>query len=111
VPVAPPKHRPAHYKDRAQKDRERGSAAARGYDAAWRTVREQHLANHPLCTACQAEGRVTAASVVDHIKTIADRPDLRLDPSNLRSLCKPCHDAHTARQVAGGHIGARARRG
>jgi 5-methylcytosine-specific restriction endonuclease McrA len=43
--------------------------------------------------------------MVDHIQTIVERPDLRLVDANLRSLCKPCHDAHTASQVARGHVG------
>jgi 5-methylcytosine-specific restriction protein A len=114
VPVAPPRHRPAHYKDRAQKDRERGSAAARGYDADWERARAAFLAEHPLCMCddCK-EGavRVTAAIVVDHIIPISVRPDLRLEPSNFRSMSKTCHDRHTAKQVAGGHIGMRGRRG
>jgi 5-methylcytosine-specific restriction protein A len=36
------------------------------------------------------------ASDVDHIKPITERPDLRLDPSNFRSLCGPCHGKRTA---------------
>jgi 5-methylcytosine-specific restriction endonuclease McrA len=45
--------------------------------------------------------------VVDHIQSIAERPDLRMMWSNLRSGCKRCHDAHTARETAGGHAGIR----
>ena len=90
-------------------DRLRGSAHARGYDRAWESVRSVHLQGEPLCRFCSEQGIVAAATVVDHIETIVDRPDLRLVDSNLRSLCEPCHNAHTARQVAAGHRSAAAR--
>jgi 5-methylcytosine-specific restriction protein A len=55
---------------------------------------------HPLCQCddCQEGGiRVTAANVVDHIKPIRERPDLRLVWGNLRAMAKRCLDRHTAR--------------
>lgn len=81
---------------RAEVDRRRGSPTARGYDAHWRRFRLWFLGLHPLCVMCTAEGRVVAAEVVDHIVSIRDRPDLRLDPSNCRALCKRHHDQRTA---------------
>jgi len=51
------------------------------------------LADEPLCRLCDQQGRVTAATVVDHIIRIKVRPDLRLDMSNLQPLCKSCHDS------------------
>ncbi len=51
------------------------------------------LADEPLCRLCDQQGRVTAATVVDHIIRIKVRPDLRLDMSNLQLLCKSCHDS------------------
>ena len=35
----------------------------------------------------------------DHIKTIEDRPDLRLDLDNLATRCNICHNARTRRQM------------
>lgn len=87
--------------ERARKsevDRWRGTPKERGYDAAWRKVRASVLAAEPLCRFCDEAGRVTPATVVDHIVPIADAPDRRLDPTNLRPLCKPCHDRRTARE-------------
>jgi 5-methylcytosine-specific restriction protein A len=55
------------------------------------------LADEPLCRFCAEQGRVTAARDVDHIVPIVQRPDLRLDRSNLRPLCQPCHASLTAR--------------
>lgn len=81
---------------RRQADRERGSAAARGYDHRWRKARADHLAAHPLCVACQARDRVRAATVVDH--KVPHRGCLRLfwDRDNWQSLCKQHHDHKTA---------------
>lgn len=90
-------HRKARY---AEIDRNRGKTAERGYDAAWRRLRGAKLARDPLCECdeCQAGTiRVTAANVVDHRIAIEERPDLRLEWSNLRSMAKVCHDRHTAR--------------
>lgn len=87
---------------KAQADHRRESATRRGYGADWRRLRLTFLDANPLCRFCADTGRVEAATVVDHIITIADRPDLRLDWSNLRPLCKPCHDRHTAREQAFG---------
>jgi 5-methylcytosine-specific restriction protein A len=86
--------------DRLAEDADRGSSAQRGYDARWRKLRAAFLKQHPLCMCdeCKAgELRVTAAEVVDHIQPIEERPDLRLAWSNLRSMSKQHHDAHTAR--------------
>jgi 5-methylcytosine-specific restriction enzyme A len=66
-------------------------------DAPWRRLRQAWLNAHPLCVACEAEGRVTVAQVVDHLVAVVDDPSRRLDWSNLRSLCKSCHDRHTAK--------------
>ena len=101
MPMRPPMLGAAHggVQDARRPDRERGSAAERGYDRTWRRLRLVVLAAEPLCRFCQAAGQVTAAAVVDHIEPVRQRPELRLVRSNLRALCKPCHDAHTARQT------------
>jgi len=49
-------------------DRRRGSAANRGYDVRWQKARIVYLLNNPLCVACCSKGRITPATVVDHIK-------------------------------------------
>lgn len=110
MPYRPPVHQPVNGgagKRRLAHDRWRGSAASRGYDAAWKRLRLSKLAADPLCWWCLAEGILTAADTVDHIEPITKRPDLRLVWSNLRSGCKACHDAHTARETAAGHRGMR----
>jgi 5-methylcytosine-specific restriction endonuclease McrA len=43
---------------------------------------------------CERLGRLTPATVVDHIRRHAGHADpLFWDTGNLQSLCKPCHDA------------------
>ena len=63
--------------------------------AAWRRLRAAVLANEPLCRACQAMGRTTPATDVDHINN--DPTDNR--PEALQSLCKPCHSRKTQRDM------------
>jgi 5-methylcytosine-specific restriction protein A len=102
VPVRPPVHRPSGSKStaaaKAELDRQRPSAARRGYGPRWRKVREAYLAQHPLCAACRAQGRLVPATAVDHV--VPHHGDQRLfwDESNWQGLCKPCHDAKTARE-------------
>jgi 5-methylcytosine-specific restriction protein A len=65
----------------------------RGYDAAWKRVRLEHLAMEPLCRHCRPHA--TPATQVDHIIDIADDPDLRLVHTNLQSLCHTHHSKKT----------------
>jgi len=67
----------------------KGKTVARGYGGRWRRLRIHQLNAHPLCEACQAEGRVRAAEHVDHIVPLADGGTH--DPGNLQSLCAECH--------------------
>ena len=75
-------------------DLRRGSRQSRGYDGQWDKLRLQHLAKEPLCRECRARGYVFLAEMVDHIQPVKDRPDLRLDPENLQSICKQHHDTY-----------------
>ena len=106
MPTRPPQHRPSFQPAPLTRlhDRARGSASSRGYDRTWQKLRLVILARDPLCLFCLEQGRLVPSRQVDHIRPIAERPDLRLDPANLRGLCDSCHSAHTARQR---HRGAR----
>jgi len=55
----------------------------------WRARRARQLAEHPLCAICQIFGRVTAATVADHIKPHRGDPVKFEGP--LQSLCATCH--------------------
>lgn len=71
--------------------------------ARWRRERLEHLSEHPLCAFCEAIGRTTEATVVDHIQ--AHKGDLVLfyDRQNWQSLCAPCHDGAKAREESQGY--------
>ncbi len=45
----------------------RGNAAARGHDAKWREARRLFLQRNPLCQQCLKHGKLTPATVVDHM--------------------------------------------
>ena len=97
-----PRYCDVHLKQKQQRTRtyddNRGTASQRGYDARWQKARRIYLSEHPLCVLCQQEGRVTAASVVDHI--IPHRGDYSLmwDENNWQSLCTHHHAIKTASQ-------------
>ena len=58
----------------------------------WKTRAHHQLRLEPLCVICEAEGRVTGATIADHHPPHGgDWNKFRL--GKLRSLCKPCHDA------------------
>lgn len=97
-----PKRFTLHNRDR-HKERSKwvGSASDRGYDTAWKKLRAAHVAEHPLCEDCLLDGIVQPVEEVDHVKPVKTHPHLRLDPSNLRSLCKSHHQLKTQREQRG----------
>ncbi|MBQ4266112.1 MAG: HNH endonuclease [Clostridia bacterium] len=76
-------------------DRMRGNADSRGYDGRWRKARKHFQEKYPLCAKCMKNGKLTPATVVDHI--IPHRGDQKLfwDEGNWQPLCKDCHDHKT----------------
>lgn len=71
------------------------TAAQRGYGYRWQKARIQFLSSHPLCVACQADGRVTAATVVDHIEPHRGDQTKFWDEANWQPLCASCHGRKT----------------
>ena len=58
--------------------------------------RKRRLAAEPLCRDCDEKGRVTAATVPDHIIPLAQGgPDT---DDNIRCLCEACHVIRTNEQ-------------
>lgn len=78
---------------KARFDKTRPSAAQRGLGADWRKLRADHIAAHPWCRRCGSR-----AVEVDHIVPRREAPERRLDPTNLQSLCKPCHSGAKQRE-------------
>lgn len=87
-------HRTAEYK---RQDRERGTAAERGYGYRWQKYRTWFLKENPLCAECKRQGRLTAATLVDHIIPVTGADDPRFwDPDNHQPLCDRCHNIKRA---------------
>lgn len=57
----------------------------------WRKVRAHVLRRQPLCVHCRAQGRLSAATQVDHVVPLALRRDLAFAVDNLQGLCVLCH--------------------
>lgn len=85
-------------------DQRRGSARSRGYDSRWDKARLTFLAAHPLCVMCEREGRVTVATVVDHIRPHRGDQALFWDKDNWQPLCKVHHDSAKQREEARGYV-------
>lgn len=78
--------------------------AERGYGARWQAARKRHLQAHPLCVMCEAEGRVKAATVVDHRIPHRGDQDLFWDETNWQSLCATHHSRDKQREEKGGAV-------
>ncbi len=91
--ATPPRRSPA--------DDRRPSAQERGYTKEWSRYRRRFLREHPLCAACQSEGRLVPATVVDHI--VPHRGDRALfwDPANHQPLCATHHSRKTCQEDGG----------
>src|SRR5262249_12178725 len=105
-PNAPSNHRPAGRPTTVGPTTPRPSAARRGYGWKWRNPEgtgqaDVFLRDNPLCVVCEAEGRLTQATTVDHIVPHKGDMGLFWSQSNWRPLCKPCHDRATARYDGG----------
>jgi len=77
-------------------DKDRPSAARRGYNYRWQKIRKMFLAENPLCHDCLERGEVKAAEEVHHIKPLAEGGTHEF--SNLMSLCKECHSKRTMKE-------------
>lgn len=82
------------------------SSTQRGYGYKWQKYREQFLFNNPLCSYCEGTGRITAATVVDHIKPHKGNMKLFWNPDNHQSLCASCHSSikQAEENAASNHI-------
>lgn len=94
-------HKDDERKRKALVDKRRGSPTQRGYTSAWSRASKAFLKRHPLCALCKKEGRLTPATVTDHITPWKGDRALFWDSSNWQPLCKECHDKKTAREDGG----------
>ena len=68
----------------------------RGYGRQHVKLRAELLAREPLCRHCKAKGRVTVATIADHITPIAEGGAVH-DIANMQPLCHDCHTDKTLR--------------
>ncbi len=66
------------------------TAAQRGYGRQHRALRAQLLRQEPLCRLCRAKGRITPATIADHVRPIAQGGAVH-DINNLQPVCAECH--------------------
>jgi 5-methylcytosine-specific restriction enzyme A len=87
---------------RRKRDRARGTAQERGYDAEWARYSHGWLALHRWCgeradfrlhaedSQCVQRGLRTRATVTDHRRSMA-MGGAKFDPANHQSLCADCN--------------------
>lgn len=97
---------------RSKRFNPRRTAAARGYDGAWRKFRAWYFAQptNQLCVTCEAIGLTRAARELHHLVPLRRRDGARrsvavgpkADRRNLMGLCSECHGAITRAFERGG---------
>lgn len=70
----------------------------------WQVRRTDQLAREPLCRLCKSRGRITAATVADHIEPHRGDPQ-KFWYGDLQSLCTDCHNADKQREEHRGYRG------
>lgn len=85
------------------RDRSRGTARERGYDARWDRESAAWLRKpeNALCFYCDREGRTTASECVDHFD--AHKGDMAKfwDRRNWRPSCRRCNTQKAIREEGG----------
>ncbi len=103
MPTLPPTFRPPGSRSTEQRKRDHdtrrrtGRPWRRWYGTAiWRAIREAQLAAEPLCRMCAEAGKLTPATVCDHVEP--HRGDWhRFVHGPFQSLCDSCHNKHKQR--------------
>lgn len=80
---------------KAESDKRRPSASQRGYDHEWQKVSSAYLAE-PANQYCECGA---LATLVRHIVSIRQRPDLRMVRSNWKPGCRRCNARDTINEA------------
>ena len=59
----------------------------------WREVRADQLSRHPLCAMCLEHGRITAATICNHVDKDAKQTEEGFFAGPFTSLCAQHHDS------------------
>lgn len=73
------------------------------YGRRWAKKRARQLQDEPLCRLCLKAGRLTPATVADHIEPHRNDP-VKFWKGRLQSLCATCHNAVKQAQEKTGHL-------
>lgn len=68
-------------------------------------LRQRLFDRQPLCVLCEQQGRVTIATIRDHVIPLAEGG--RDDESNTQAVCGPCNRAKAAEEARRGLARAR----
>lgn len=63
--------------------------------ALWQRLRLIQLTKDPLCQSCKARGRISQATVVDHVFPWAQIGEEAFVANLFQSLCPECHSVKT----------------
>ncbi len=69
----------------------------------WKRWRRYWIEAHPLCALCEARGKITAATICDHVEPHGGDAG-RFWAGPFQSLCKLCHDGAKAEQENTGKL-------
>ena len=65
--------------------------------SAWRKLRARFLIEHPFCVECRKNGKLTKATVVDHVVPIRQGGPA-FEENNLQALCASCHGSKSIKE-------------
>lgn len=69
----------------------------------WQATRAEQLQREPLCRACKALGRITPATVCNHLNKVAKATVEGFFRGPFSSLCSDCHDAGEQKAESAGY--------
>lgn len=81
---------------------DRRKTAERGYGGKWQRERLRFLDDNPICERCDAEGRATPATVVNHRTPHRGNQKLFWDRKNWESACERHHNSDIQREERSG---------
>jgi len=67
------------------------------HTARWQRFRAWFLRRHPICSSCEAQGRIEPATVPHHIVPVKQGGAM-YDEGNLAALCRTCHEVIEGRK-------------
>jgi 5-methylcytosine-specific restriction endonuclease McrA len=80
---------------------DRQAFTAKYKTAAWESIRARQLSSEPLCAACKLDGRITAASHVDHVFPWQSIGAHAFTRNLFQSLCPECHGVKSGLEKRG----------